>query len=85
MNRKLATSCARGFLGQERGVWIMKNWDDMTPLEEIYAIRREIAEENGYDLNRIFEAARESQRQSEAAGVKFIRLPIIRQRHVKEK
>ena len=63
----------------------MKNWDDMTPLEEIYAIRREIAEENGYDLNRIFEAARESQRQSEAAGVKFIRLLIIRQRHVKEK
>jgi hypothetical protein len=50
----------------------------MTPLEEIYAIRREIAEENGYDLNRIFEAARESQRQAEAAGVKFIRLPIIR-------
>ena len=56
----------------------MKDWDDMTPLEEIYAIRHEIAEENGYDLNRIFEAARESQRQAEAAGVKFIRLPIIR-------
>ena len=56
----------------------MKNWDDMTPLEEIYAIRREIAEEYGYDLNRIFEAAQESQRQAEAAGMKFIRLPIVR-------
>ena len=55
----------------------MKNWDDMTPLEEIYAIRHEIAEENGYDLDRIFNAARESQRKAEAAGVKFIRLPIV--------
>lgn len=56
----------------------MKDWDDMTPLEEIYAIRHEIAEENGYDLDRIFEAARESQLNAEAAGVKFIRLPVVR-------
>ena len=28
----------------------MKDWDDMTPLEEIYAIRREIAEENGIEV-----------------------------------
>ena len=60
----------------------MKNWDDMTPLEEIYAIRHEIAEENGYDLHRIFEAARESQRQAEAAGMEFIRLPIVRHQPV---
>ena len=40
---------ACGFLGQERGVWIMKDWDDMTPLEEIYAIRLEIAEETLYN------------------------------------
>ncbi len=48
------------------------------PLEEIYAIRREISEQYGHDIHRIFEAARESQRKAEAAGVKFVRLPIVR-------
>ena len=57
----------------------MKDWDDMTPLEEIYAIRHEIAEENGYDLDRIFEAAREAKLNAEAAGVTFITLSVVRQ------
>ncbi len=48
------------------------------PMEEIYAIRRELSEQYGHDIHRIFEAARESQRQAEAAGIKFVRLPIAR-------
>ena len=50
------------------------------PLEEIYAIRREISEQYGHDIHRIFEAAREWQREQEAHGVKFnfARLPIVR-------
>ncbi len=50
------------------------------PLEEIYAIRREISEQYGHDIHRIFEAAREWQREQEAHGVKFnfVRLPIVR-------
>ena len=58
----------------------MKNWDTMTPMEEIYAIRKEIAEENGYDLDRIFEAARDSQRRAEAEGRVFVKLPIAQPR-----
>ena len=50
------------------------------PLEEIYAIRREISEQHGHDIHRIFEAAREWQREQEALGVKFnfARHPVVR-------
>ena len=48
------------------------------PLEEIYAIRREISEQYGHDIHRIFEAARESQRQAEAEGITFVALPVVR-------
>lgn len=50
------------------------------PLEEMYAIRRGISEQNGHDIHRIFEAAREWQREQEAHGVKFnfVRLPVAR-------
>ena len=52
-------------------------YDD--PLEEVYAIRREISEQYGHDIHRIFVAAREWQREQEAHGVKFnfARLPIV--------
>ena len=41
------------------------------PLEEIYAIRREISEQYGHDIHRMFEGLREWQREQEANGVKF--------------
>lgn len=56
----------------------MKDWDKMTPLEEIYEIRREIASDNGFDLDRIFEAARESQREAVKRGRVFVSLPLAK-------
>ena len=50
----------------------------LDPMEEIYAIRREISEECGHDIHRLFESMREAQRKEEAAGFKYIRLPIAR-------
>ena len=50
------------------------------PLEEVYAIRREISEQYGHDIHRLFEGPREWQREQEANGVKFnfANLPIVR-------
>ena len=50
------------------------------PLEEVYAIRREISEQYGHDIHRLFEGLREWQREQEANGVKFnfAHLPIVR-------
>lgn len=61
----------------------MNNWDKMTPMEEIYAIRKEIAEENDYDLDRIFESARVSQQKAMAEGRVFVTLPIAKPRKPK--
>ena len=53
------------------------------PLEEVYAIRREISEQYGHDIHSLFEGLREwcaKQREQEANGVKFnfAHLPIVR-------
>ena len=34
------------------------DWEKMTPLEEVYAIRKRIAEKFGYSLDAIFDAGR---------------------------
>ncbi len=54
------------------------------PMEEIYAIRREISEQYGHDVHLVFEAMRKEQDELEAKGVKFVRLPIARHRIVSE-
>ena len=38
-------------------------WEKMTPLEEVYAIRKRIAEKFGYSLDAIFDAGIKKQRQ----------------------
>lgn len=48
------------------------------PLEELYAIRRQISELYENDVHKVFEAACERQRAAEAHGVKYIRLPVVR-------
>ena len=57
------------------------------PLEEVYAIRREISEQYGHDIHRLFEGLREWQREQEANGANvpsfrtdefFAHLPIVR-------
>ena len=55
-----------------------QSYDD--PLEEIYAIRREISEQYGHDNHRLFEGFREWQREQKTNGVKFnfAPLPIVR-------
>ncbi len=48
------------------------------PLEEVYAIRRAISAKYGHDVHKIFEAVAERQREEEAKGRKYVRLPIAR-------
>ena len=48
------------------------------PMDEIYAMRRNVAEKYDYSLDRIFEAAAARQREDEANGMVYIRLPIGR-------
>lgn len=56
------------------------DWDNMTPIEEVYAIRHRIAERFRFDLDAIFEAGRKAQREAEARGVvfNFAKLPIAK-------
>ena len=55
-------------------------WEKMTPLEEVYAIRKRIAEKFGYSLDAIFDAGIKKQREAEARGevFHFVKLPIAR-------
>ena len=55
-------------------------WDKMTPLEEVYAIRRRIAEKFGYSIDAIFDAGIREQREAESRGevLHFAKLPIAR-------
>ena len=48
------------------------------PIDEIYAIRKELSAEYGHDLNRIFADADAWRKRDEAAGFKYVRLPIVR-------
>ena len=48
------------------------------PMDEIYAMRHKVAEKYDYSLDRIFEAAAARQRENEAKGMVYIRLPIAR-------
>ena len=50
------------------------------PMEEIYAIRREISEECGHSVHRLIEMMREKLKADEANGIKheYARLPIAR-------
>ena len=52
------------------------NFDD--PIDEIYAIRRKISARFGNNIRRIAEAAKEWRRRDEAAGRKYVSLPIAR-------
>ena len=55
-------------------------WDKMTPLEEVHAIRRSIAEKFDYSLDAIFDAGIKKQHEAEALGkvFHFARLPVAR-------
>ncbi len=54
------------------------DWNFEDPIDEIYAIRRKISAQFGNNIRRIAEAAKEWRRRDEAAGVKYVRLPIAR-------
>ena len=51
----------------------------LDPMEEIYAIRRELSEECGHDIYRLMDAARAWQRKAESEGLNlnFVQLPIV--------
>jgi len=54
------------------------DWNFEDPIDEIYAIRRKISAKFGNNIRRIAEAAKEWRRRDEAAGVKYVRLPLAR-------
>ena len=53
-------------------------WNYEDPLDEIYAIRRKISAQFGNNIRRIAEAAKEWRKRDEAAGFKYVSLPIAR-------
>lgn len=55
-------------------------WDKMTPLEEVHAIRRRIAEKFDYSLDAIFDAGIKKQHEAESHGkvFHFAKLPVAR-------
>jgi len=65
-----------------------KSRDEMTeldfadPMDWVYEVRRRISEECGHDIRRLFDAVGKEQREAEARGVKFVRLPIARRSRV---
>ena len=46
------------------------------PVEEVYAIRRAVSAKYGHDVYRLAEAIAAQQREAEAKGRKYVRLPI---------
>jgi len=56
------------------------DWDKMTPIDEVYAIRQRIAEKFGYSIDAIFDAGIREQHEAEARGevFHFAKLPIAR-------
>ncbi len=63
-------------MNAEKIDWNDPKFDD--PMEELYAIRRQISEQHGNDVHKVFVAACEHQQAEEERGVRYIRLPIIR-------
>ena len=54
--------------------------EKMTPLDDVYAISKRIAEKFGYRLDAIFDAGIKKQRETESRGevFHFAKLPIAR-------
>ena len=52
------------------------------PMEEIYAIRRQISEKCGHSIDRLFEMLAGRQAKDEANGIHYVSLPISRRRPV---
>ena len=49
--------------------WSHPKYND--PMEEIYAIRREISAENGHDIHKIFESVRRKDARAKALGMTY--------------
>ena len=54
----------------------IKSYDPI--MEEVYAVRRRISARYGHDVHRIFADAERWRKRDEAAGIKYVRLPIAR-------
>lgn len=48
------------------------------PMDEIYAIRRNISEQCGNSIDRLFEMLAGQKDIDEANGIRYVRLPIVR-------
>jgi len=48
------------------------------PMEEIYAIRKQISEECGHSIDRLFELLAGQRKIDESNGIRYINLPIVR-------
>ena len=53
-------------------------WNFEDPIDEIYAIRQKISSQYGHDIHRLFADAEAWRKRDEAAGFKYVRLPIAR-------
>jgi len=60
----------------KRNLAMENDWNLYELIDEIYAIQRKISMQFGSNICRIAEAVKEWRRRDEAAGVKYVRLPI---------
>jgi len=48
------------------------------PMDEIYAIRKDISEKCGHSIDRLFEFLAGQRKIDEANGIHYVNLPIVR-------
>ena len=61
----------------------MNNVSCEDPMEEVYAIRRKISAECGYDVNRVIARAKaRMERDVQSGSRRYVRLPIARRAQV---
>lgn len=55
-----------------------ETWDYADPIDEIYAIRRQISEKCGHSIDRLVEMLAGRRAVDEANGIRYVELPIAR-------
>ena len=56
----------------------VETWDYADPMDEIYAIRKQISEKCGHSIDRLFEMLAGRRAVDEANGIHYAKLPIAR-------
>ena len=56
----------------------VETWNYADPMDEIYAIRKQISEKCGHSIDRLFEMLAGRRAVDEANGIRYVKLPVVR-------